>query len=76
MIAAASNPVIFAGDAVPRGDAHAELAALAEAVIGAPVYLEGMANTAAFPASHRLYGGSVPRMTPTYRALLAQAMIW
>ena len=67
MIAHAQNPVIFAGDAVPRGDAYAELAELAE-LIGAPVYLEGMANTAAFPASHRLYGGSIPRMTPAYRA--------
>jgi benzoylformate decarboxylase len=69
MIAAANAPIIFAGDAVARGDAHAEVAALAEA-IGAPVYLEGMANTAAFPASHRLYGGSISRMTPAYRAAL------
>lgn len=69
LIARAERPIIFAGDAVPRSDAHAELAAFAEAV-GAPVYLEGMANTAAFPASHRLYGGSISRMTPAYRAAL------
>ncbi len=68
LIAAATNPLIFAGDAVPRSDAHAELAALAEA-IGAPVYLEGMANTAAFPSNHRLYAGSVARMAPAVRAL-------
>ena len=68
LIAAATAPLIFAGDAVPRSDAHPELAALAEA-IGAPVYLEGMANTAAFPSDHRLYAGSVARMTPTVRAL-------
>ena len=68
LIAAATAPLIFAGDAVPRADAHPELAALAEA-IGAPVYLEGMANTAAFPSDHRLYAGSVARMTPAVRAL-------
>ena len=68
LIAAATAPLIFAGDAVPRADAHPELSALAEA-IGAPVYLEGMANTAAFPSDHRLYAGSVARMTPAVRAL-------
>ena len=49
LIRAAENPIIFAGDAVAKSDAHAELAAFAEAV-GAPVYMEGMANTAAFPS--------------------------
>ncbi|UAJ10040.1 thiamine pyrophosphate-binding protein [Glacieibacterium megasporae] len=68
LIAASVSPVIFAGDAVPRSGAYAELAALAEA-IGAPVYLEGMANTAAFPSNHPLYAGSVARMTPAVRAL-------
>ncbi len=69
MIADSTSPVIFAGDAVPRSDAHAELARLAEA-IGAPVYLEGMANTAAFPSNHPLYGGSVARMAPALRTLM------
>ena len=69
LIGASTTPVIFAGDAVPRSDAFAELAALAEA-IGAPVYLEGMANTAAFPSDHPLYGGSVARMAPALRALM------
>ncbi len=68
LIAGSASPVIFAGDAVPRSGAYAELAALAEA-IGAPVYLEGMANTAAFPSNHPLYAGSVARMTPAVRAL-------
>ncbi len=68
LIAAATSPLILAGDAVPRSGAHAAAAALAEA-IGAPVYLEGMANTAAFPSDHRLYAGSVARMTPAVRAL-------
>ena len=68
LIAAATAPLILAGDAVPRSDGHAAAIALAEA-IGAPVYLEGMANTAAFPSDHRLYAGSVARMTPAVRAL-------
>ena len=70
MIQASTTPVIFAGDAVAKSDAHAELAALAEA-IGAPVYLEGMANTAAFPSNHSLYAGSVSRMAPALRAVMA-----
>ncbi len=69
LIRAAERPVIFAGDHVARSDAHAELAALAEA-IGAPVYLEGMANTAAFPSNHPLYAGTVARMTPALRAVM------
>jgi len=69
LIASSSSPVIFAGDAVAKSDAHAELAALAEA-IGAPVYLEGMANTAAFPSNHPLYAGSVSRMAPAWRAMM------
>ena len=68
MIAASVSPVVFAGDAVPRSGGYAALAAFAEA-IGAPVYLEGMANTAAFPSNHPLYAGSVARMTPAVRAL-------
>ena len=71
MIRASRSPVIFAGDAVAKSRAHAELAAFAEAV-GAPVYLEAMANTAAFPTNHRLYGGSVPRMTPAMRSMMEQ----
>lgn len=69
LISASTAPVIFAGDAVAKSDAHAELAALAEA-IGAPVHLEGMANTAAFPSNHPLYAGSVSRMAPALRAVM------
>ncbi len=69
LIRAAQSPIIFAGDHVAKSDAHDELAALAEA-IGAPVYLEGMANTAAFPSNHRLYAGTVARMTPALRAVM------
>jgi benzoylformate decarboxylase len=69
LIRSATSPIIFAGDAVAKSDAHAELAAFAEGV-GAPVFMEGMANTAAFPSNHRLYAGTVPRMTPALRAVM------
>ncbi len=67
LIAASQTPLILAGDAART--AHAEVAALAEH-LGAPVHLEGMANTAAFPSDHPLYAGSVPRMAPAFRTLL------
>ena len=67
LIRAAANPIIFAGDCVANNDAFAEMVAFAEAV-GAPVYMEGMANRAAFPSNHPLYAGTVPRMTPALRA--------
>ena len=59
MLARAARPLILAGDAVAQSDAHAELVAVAEA-LGAPVYAEGVANTASFPASHPLFRGAVP----------------
>jgi benzoylformate decarboxylase len=69
LIRASQSPVILAGDCVAKSRAHAELAAFAQAV-GAPVYLEGMANTAAFPSNHPLYAGTIPRMTPAMRAAM------
>jgi benzoylformate decarboxylase len=67
LIRAAHNPIIFAGDCVANRHAFAEMVAFAEAV-GAPVYMEGMANRAAFPSNHPLFAGTVPRMTPALRA--------
>lgn len=67
LIRAAQNPIIFAGDCIANNDAFAEMVAFAEAV-GAPVYMEGMANRAAFPSNHPLFAGTVPRMTPALRA--------
>jgi benzoylformate decarboxylase len=69
LVAKAQHPVIIAGDAVAQSRAHGELVALAE-LIGAPVYVEGVANTAAFPASHPLYRGAIARLAPTARATL------
>ena len=71
IIARAENPLILAGDAVPQGDALAELVALAEA-IGAPVYDEGMASRAMFPSSHALYRGPIVRLPASVRDLLSQ----
>ena len=69
LISQAETPVIFAGDCVANRDAFAEIVAFAEAV-GAPVYMEGMANRAAFPSNHPLYASTVPRMTPALRSVM------
>lgn len=72
ILAGAARPLIMAGDAVAQADAHAELVAVAE-LLGAPVYAEGVASTAAFPASHPLFRGSVVRLAPAVRQVLSQA---
>jgi benzoylformate decarboxylase len=71
IIAKARSPVIIAGDAVPQGNALAELVALAEA-LGAPVYDEGMASRAMFPSSHPLYRGALVRLPEAIRGMLTQ----
>ena len=68
----AKNPVIIAGDAVARGDAHAELARVAE-LIGAPVYQQTVSGTCNFPASHPLSLGPLPRLQKVTRAALQDA---
>jgi benzoylformate decarboxylase len=69
LLAAAESPVIIAGDAVAQSGAHAEVIALAE-LLGAPVYLEGVANTASFPTSHPLFRGPINRLGHLIRAAL------
>jgi benzoylformate decarboxylase len=71
LLARAERPLIMAGDAVAQGDAHAELVAVAE-LLGAPVYAEGIASTASFPASHPLFRGTFVRLAPAICQLLAQ----
>jgi benzoylformate decarboxylase len=71
LLAAAERPLIIAGDAVAQRRAHAELVALAE-LLGAPVYAEGIANTASFPGSHPLFRGSMVRLAPAIRSTLQQ----
>jgi len=72
LLARAERPLIIAGDAVAQSDAHAELCAVAE-LLGAPVYAEGIANTASFPASHPLFRGTFVRVAPAIRQLFSQA---
>ncbi|MFI4988530.1 MAG: thiamine pyrophosphate-binding protein [Alphaproteobacteria bacterium] len=71
LLAKAARPVLIAGDAVAQSRAHRELAALAE-LLGAPVYAEGVANTASFPASHPLFRGTIVRLAPALRQALGE----
>jgi benzoylformate decarboxylase len=71
LLAGAERPVLIAGDAVARSGAHAEMVELAE-LLGAPVYAEGIANTASFPASHPLFKGAMVRLAPAIRKTLEE----
>jgi benzoylformate decarboxylase len=72
LLAAADRPLVMAGDAVAQSGAHAELAAVAE-LLGAPVYAEAIPSTASFPASHPLFRGTLVRLAPAIRQVLAEA---
>ena len=69
LICASSRPMIFAGDSVCTSRAHPPLVALAE-MLGAPVYLEAMADRAAFPTSHPLFAGAITRLGPNVRSIV------
>ena len=69
LLATCERPVIVAGDAVAQSGAFAELVALAER-LGAPVYAEGIASRASFPASHPLFRGGFVRLAHSIRAVL------
>jgi benzoylformate decarboxylase len=69
LMAKAERPVIIAGDAVAQSGAHAELAALAEA-LGAPVHDETVPSRANFPASHPLYAGPLTRLAASVHETL------
>jgi benzoylformate decarboxylase len=71
LLVKAERPLIMAGDAVAQSRAHSELVELAE-LIGAPVYPEGIANTASFPSMHPLFRGAMVRLAPAIRAILAE----
>lgn len=66
----AKNPVIIAGDAVARGEAHQELARVAE-LLGAPVYQQTVSGTCNFPSSHPLSLGPLPRVQKISRQTLS-----
>jgi benzoylformate decarboxylase len=70
VLARADRPLLIAGDAVAQSGAHAELIALAE-LLGAPVFAEGIANTASFPSSHPLFKGAMVRLAPWIAEALA-----
>ncbi|HEX2656067.1 MAG TPA: thiamine pyrophosphate-binding protein, partial [Xanthobacteraceae bacterium] len=71
LLACAERPLIIAGDVVAQGRAHAEIVELAE-LLGAPVYAEGVASTASFPASHPLFRGSMIRLAPVIRKIFEE----
>ena len=71
LLARAERPLLIAGDAVAQGRAHAEIVELAE-LLGAPVYAEGIANTASFPASLPLFKGTMVRLAPNIRRVLEE----
>ncbi|MDI6754156.1 MAG: thiamine pyrophosphate-binding protein [Thermodesulfobacteriota bacterium] len=72
MLSRANHPVIIAGDAVARGDAHKELARVAE-LLGAPVYQQTVSGTCNFPSSHPLSLGPIPRIQKAARNALQDA---
>ena len=72
MLGEARNPVILAGDAVARGDAHQELIGVAE-LLGAPVYQQTVSGTCNFPSSHPLSLGPLPRLQKVTRKVLENA---
>jgi len=71
LLAKAERPLIVAGDAVAQSGAFAELVALAE-TLAAPVYAEGIASRASFPASHPLFRGAFVRLAHNIREILQQ----
>jgi benzoylformate decarboxylase len=72
MLSKAKYPIIIAGDAVASGDAHSELAQVAE-LIGSPVYQETYPGACNFPSSHPLSLGPLPRDQSITRAALQGA---
>ena len=72
MLSKAKHPIIIAGDAVASGDAHSELARVAE-LIGAPVYQETFPGACNFPSSHPLSMGPLLRDQKVTRAALQGA---
>ena len=71
LLAAAERPLILVGNDAAASGADRELAALAE-LLGAPVRIESVDNTAPFPTAHPLFRGQITRLEPSIRAILAQ----
>lgn len=71
LLASAERPLIIAGSDAARSGADAELIALAE-LLGAPIRLESVDNTAPVPTAHPLFRGHIMRLEPQIRAILEQ----
>jgi benzoylformate decarboxylase len=71
LLAAAENPLIIVGGDAAVSGAQAEVIALAE-MLGAPMRLETIDNTAPIPTAHPLFAGSITRLEPSIRKILDQ----
>ena len=72
LLAAATSPVIVAGDGVARSGARAELVALAE-LLGAGVHGEPIHRRASFPGDHPLWRGGLFPAAASVRKSLERA---
>lgn len=71
LLAAAERPLILVGDDAGVSGADKEIATLAD-MLGAPVRMEAVDNTAPFPTAHPLFKGHITRLEPSIRAILEQ----
>jgi benzoylformate decarboxylase len=69
LLAASERPLILVGADAGVSGAHAEIAALAD-MLGAPIRMESVDNTAPFPTAHPLFRGHITRLEPSIRAIL------
>jgi benzoylformate decarboxylase len=69
LLAASERPLILVGADAGASGADAEVAALAE-LLGAPVRMESVDNTAPFATAHPLFRGHITRLEPSIRAIL------
>ncbi|BAT57507.1 benzoylformate decarboxylase [Variibacter gotjawalensis] len=71
LLLAAENPIIVVGGDAAVSGAEKEVLALAE-MLGAPMRLETIDNTAPIPTAHPLFAGSITRLEPSIRKILDQ----
>jgi benzoylformate decarboxylase len=71
LLAQAERPLILVGSDASFSGAQDEIVALAE-MLGAPVRMESVDNTAPFPTAHPLFRGHIMRLEPQIRAILDQ----
>lgn len=71
LLAKSQRPAIMVGDAVSTSRALTEIVALAE-LIGAPVFVDGVAAAASFPSSHPLFAGTIGRLGANIRKKLSE----